>query len=140
VLENDIRRTDHRVRNVGFFEGGYLLGCQLHGNRCERVIEMVELGGADDRCGNDRLCQEPGKRHLGARDAACIRDFGHALDDLLIGLLCLGEQPMHRLGLGAHAGVVPVAAQFAARLRAPGDDAGLGRGRPRRSQAPAAMR
>src|SRR5437868_3126987 len=49
--------TDHRVRNVGLLEGGDLLGGQLHGNRCERVIEVVELGGADDRCGNDRLAR-----------------------------------------------------------------------------------
>ena len=44
-------------------------------------------------------------------------------------LRCLGEQPAKCLvGLGADAAVVPVAAKFAARLRAPGDDANaLGR-------------
>jgi hypothetical protein len=31
------------VRDVGFLDGGDLLGCQLHGNRCERVIEVVQL-------------------------------------------------------------------------------------------------
>src|SRR4051794_17008755 len=41
--------TEHRVRNVGFLERGDLLRSQFHGNRCERVIEVVELGGADYR-------------------------------------------------------------------------------------------
>jgi hypothetical protein len=44
----------------------------------DRVIEVVELGAPNDRCGSDRLCQEPDKRHLGARDATRIADFGHA--------------------------------------------------------------
>jgi hypothetical protein len=36
------------------------------------------------------------------------------IDDLLVGVLCLGEQPSDRLvGLAAHASVAPVAAQFA---------------------------
>jgi hypothetical protein len=44
---------------------------------------------ADDWCGNDRLCQEPGKRHLGARDVARIGDFGHAIDNLLLSASCV---------------------------------------------------
>jgi hypothetical protein len=34
------------VWNVAFLKGGDLLGCQLNRNRCERVIEVAELGGA----------------------------------------------------------------------------------------------
>ena len=48
-------QTHHRVRNIGFLQRDNLLGCQLHGNRCDRIIEVVELGGADNWCGNDRL-------------------------------------------------------------------------------------
>src|SRR5215831_15788551 len=44
--------TDNRVRNVGLLQRDNLLGCQLHGNRCDRIIEVVELGSADDWCGN----------------------------------------------------------------------------------------
>ena len=40
--------TDHRVRDVGFLQRGNLLGCQLHGNRYDRIIEVLELGGAYD--------------------------------------------------------------------------------------------
>ena len=35
------------MRNVGFLQHEDLLGCQLHGDRCDRIIEVVELGGAD---------------------------------------------------------------------------------------------
>jgi hypothetical protein len=35
------------VRNIGFLQRDNLLRCQLHGNRCDRIIEVVELGGAD---------------------------------------------------------------------------------------------
>ena len=48
-------KTDHRVRYVGFLQRGDLLGCQLLGNGGDRIVEVVELGGADDRCGNDGL-------------------------------------------------------------------------------------
>src|SRR6266851_678168 len=85
---------------------------------------MVELRSADDGGSDDRLGEQPSQRHLGTRNAAARRHFRYAVDDFLVGFLSLREQPHESLvGLGAHAGVVPVAGQLSARLRAPRDDA-----------------
>jgi hypothetical protein len=46
---------DHCVRNIRFLQCGNLLSCKLHGNRCDRIIEVGELSGTDDWRGNDRL-------------------------------------------------------------------------------------
>ena len=105
-------------------QGCDLLGGELHIYRGNRVVEMVQLGGADDRGGNNRFRQEPGERNLCPRDATGFGHLGDAISDFLVGFFRLGEQPAKCLvGLGADATVVPVAAKFAARLRAPGDDA-----------------
>ena len=57
-------------------------------------------------------------------DASGFGHLGDAVGDFPVGFFGLGEQPTKRLvGLGADAGIVPVAAELAARLRAPGDNA-----------------
>ena len=73
--------ADHRVRNVRLLEGGDLLGCQLDVHGCESIIEMVQFGGPDNRCGNDRLSEQPCQRHLRARNAPRGSNLGYAVDD-----------------------------------------------------------
>jgi len=121
--------ADHRVRDVRFLQCRDLLGGQLHIDGSDRIVELMQLGGANDRCGDDRLRQEPSKRNLCAWDAAGFGHLGDAVGDFPVGFFGLGEGPAERpVGLGAGAGVFPVAAELAACLRAPGDDAdALGR-------------
>jgi hypothetical protein len=116
--------TDRRVRDVGFLQCRDLLGGQFHINGSDRIVELMQLGGANDRCGDDRLRQEPGKRNLCTGDASDLGHLGDAVGDFPVGFFGLGEEPAERpVGLGADAGVFPVAAELAACLRAPGDDA-----------------
>src|SRR6202040_3610130 len=67
---------------------------------------------------------KPRARSACARDATGFGHLGDAVSDFLVGFFRLSEQPAKCLVvLGADAAVVPVAAKFAARLRAPGNDA-----------------
>src|ERR1700732_4320980 len=114
----------HLVRRVRLFQQRNLLTRKFYLHAGEGLVEMVQPGGADDRGGDDRLCQKPGERHLRSGNAARWRDSRDPFDNLLVRLLGLREEPAYRLvGLSAGAGVAPVARQAAARLRAPGDDA-----------------
>jgi hypothetical protein len=49
--------ADDGVGNVRLLERGSLVGGQFHVHRCKSVVEMVQLGGADDRRGDYRLGQ-----------------------------------------------------------------------------------
>src|SRR6266700_5587963 len=62
--------ADNGVRNVQLLKRSNLIGGQFHVHGCESVVELLKLGGADDGRGNDRLCQQPGERHLRTRNAA----------------------------------------------------------------------
>ena len=115
--------ADHGVRHVGILQRDLISG-QLDVHRGQRIVEMVELSRADDRRGDHRLCQQPGERDLSARDATGVGNHGHPIDHLAVRLFGFSEQPGDRLiGFGADAGVVPVAAQLAARLWARWNDA-----------------
>ena len=48
---------DHRVRHVRFLETSDFVFGQPNINRGQRIVEVLELGGADDRRGYDRLRQ-----------------------------------------------------------------------------------
>jgi hypothetical protein len=112
------------MRNVRLLKRRYFIGGQFHVHGCKSVVEMLQFGRTDDRSGDDRFGQQPGERHLGTRNAARRGDLRHPIDDLAVGILGLREQPREGLvGFGTDAGVVPVASQLSARLRAPRDDA-----------------
>jgi hypothetical protein len=94
--------TGDCARNIGFFERGDLIGRQPYIHRCDRIIQVVQPGRADDRCGDDRLRQNPCQRDLGARDAACVGDLSDTVDDFPVGLLGLatGELPRIPMRVG----------------------------------------
>ena len=50
-------KPDHRVRHVRFLETSDFVFGQPDINRGQRIVEVLELGGADDRRGYDRLRQ-----------------------------------------------------------------------------------
>jgi hypothetical protein len=50
-------KPDHRVRHVRFLETSDFVFGQPNINRGQRIVEVLELGGADDRRGYDRLGQ-----------------------------------------------------------------------------------
>ena len=68
--------TDRRVRDVGFLQCRDLLGRQFHINGSNRIVELMQLGGANDRRGDDRLRQEPSKRN--PRHKSQTDQFGDA--------------------------------------------------------------
>ena len=41
--------ADHRVRGIRFLEGGDFFFGQLDANRGQRIVEVLQLGGADAR-------------------------------------------------------------------------------------------
>jgi hypothetical protein len=49
--------ADDGVGNVRLLERGNLVGGHFHVHRCESVVKMLQLGGADDRRGDYRLGQ-----------------------------------------------------------------------------------
>ena len=70
-----------RVRGVGLLQPDDVVGGQLDVDRRHGIGEVVRLGRADDRRGDERLREHPRQRDLGARHAALGRDFGHPFDD-----------------------------------------------------------
>src|SRR3954447_5843313 len=90
----------YRVRSVRLLEPGDLGGVKRELLGGDGVVEVLELGGADDRRRHPGLVQEPGEGHLRCRHAACGGDFGNAVDD--------GEVELRRIeavspGVGASA-------------------------------------
>src|SRR3954452_21216594 len=55
----------HRVWNIRLFEQSDFLFGQFDANRGQRIVKMLQLGGADDGRGNYRLRQQPSECHLG---------------------------------------------------------------------------
>ena len=85
-------------------ERGDLLVRQRERERGDRVVELLELGDADDRRGDAGLLQHPGERDLRAWHAARARHLGHRVDHLAIGLAGVRvERPSELVGLGARA-------------------------------------
>ena len=111
------------MRHIRLLQGGYLAGRKFYVHRCESVVEVVQLGGADDRGGDDRLGEQPGQRHLRPWNPPRPRNLGDAVDDLAV---CLGgfpEEPLVSVvSLGADARVVSIPGQPPARLWAPRND------------------
>ena len=53
---------------------------RFHVHGCESVVEMLQLGGADDGSGDERLGQQPRRRYLRPRNASRCGNLGHAID------------------------------------------------------------
>src|SRR3954453_18660286 len=70
-----------RVRNVGLLEPGDLGGVERELLGCDGVVEVLELGRADDRRRHAGLVQEPGEADPRRGYAACRGDLGGAVDD-----------------------------------------------------------
>src|SRR3984893_11666141 len=115
--------ADDGVGNVRLLERSNLVGGKFHVHGCESVVEMLQLGGADDRSSDDRLGEQPRQRHLRPRNTPCRRDRRHAINDLSVRLGGVREKPRDRLvGFGADTRVVPVPRQLPTGLRAPRND------------------
>src|SRR6185437_1633452 len=62
--------ADHRVWNIRFFEQSDFSFGQFDANRGHRIVEVLQLGGTDDRRSDYRLRQQPSECNLGAGNAA----------------------------------------------------------------------
>jgi len=60
LLATDLDEADNCMRHIRLLQRGYLVGGKFHVHRCESVVEMVQLGGTDDRRGDDWLGEQPG--------------------------------------------------------------------------------
>ncbi len=49
--------SDHCVWDIGFLEQGHFVFGQPDANRGQRIVEVLELGGADNGRGDNRLGQ-----------------------------------------------------------------------------------
>jgi hypothetical protein len=65
LLEGGSDETDDRMRHVRLLQRGNLVGGKFHVHGCESIVEMVQLGSADDRRGDDRLGEQPLHRQGG---------------------------------------------------------------------------
>src|SRR6516225_10620696 len=99
--EAGLNEADDCMWHIRRLQRGNLVGRKCHVHRCESVVEMVQLGGTDDRRGDDRLGEQPGQCHLRPRNAARSGNLGYAIDDLAV---CLGgfaeESSVSVVGLG----------------------------------------
>src|SRR5262245_50219395 len=116
------RRSEPRygMRRVRLLEPCDLLGREHEVDRGDRVVEVVRLGGADDRRGDAGLRQHPRRRHLGHRYAALRCDLADPLDDRAIRRLRV-EALREGVALRARRRLVPRPRQLAPRERAPRD-------------------
>jgi hypothetical protein len=55
-----LRMSQDWTRLVGFFEPFDLVFAEFYIQRGDGLVEMIHLGGANDRGGNIRLVQQPG--------------------------------------------------------------------------------
>ncbi len=55
LAELGLDDTHHRMRHVRLRQRGNLVGGEFHVHGCESVVEMIQLGGTDNRSGDDRL-------------------------------------------------------------------------------------
>ena len=58
------------MRRVRFLKRSNLFGRQAQRERCYSVLEMMRFSGSDNWRGDPRLTEQPGKRELGAGNAA----------------------------------------------------------------------
>src|SRR5271155_1423916 len=85
---------------------------------------MVRFGGADNRRGDDRFCQEPSERYLSASNASRRGQLGNAIDDRPVNIYGFREEAtVSIIGLGANTPIIGIPAQAAAGLGAPRNDA-----------------
>ena len=114
------------MRHVRRFERRHLLGGELDRKRGDGVVDLVGLGGADDRRRDTGLVQQPGQCHLSRLRTQLIGDLGAALGHREVGVAVI-HRVRERIAARARrlAGLVAaaVARQEAARQRAPWDQA-----------------
>src|SRR5258708_9711021 len=124
LLEAGLDETDYRMRHVRLLERSNLVDGKFHVHGCESVLEMVELGGADDRRRDDRLGEQPRQSHLCPRNAPRRSNLGYAIDGLSVRLSAGREGLLVRVvGLGADARVVRIPGGQPGSLAVPGGDA-----------------
>src|SRR2546423_97775 len=114
-----------RVRLVRRFDPLDVLVGQGHLQRAERVLQVFEFRRADDRCGDARLTQQPGQRHLGRLDAL-VRS--HVVDrlhhgEVVVGVEGVAELVVVRAYRALLAATATVAGEQTAGQRAPRDHA-----------------
>src|SRR5580698_11304333 len=76
-----LTEPDDGVRDVELFEGGDLLGAELHSDRSKCIVEVLLPGRADNRCADHGLGEQPGEGNLGPADTARGGDLPDALDN-----------------------------------------------------------
>src|SRR5690606_930734 len=69
------------VRNVGLLQMSQLFCAQIQLQRRNRIVKVVHLARAHNRCGHGWLLSDPRQRHLSPRDTTLGSDLGHPLDD-----------------------------------------------------------
>ncbi len=74
-----LRITEHGMRLIGFFHVLDFLRGELDREGRDGIIQVMRLGCADDRGGDDRFGEHPGQSHLRHRQAARL---GHLVDPL----------------------------------------------------------
>src|SRR5205814_7705212 len=112
------------VRAVRRFHALDLVLGERHVDRAERVFEMLDLGGAEDRGGQPRPRQQPGERDLGRPDALPGGDLDHRVRDreVLVGVQRVAELVVVRAYGPLLAARATVAGEQTAGERAPRDE------------------
>src|SRR5438874_8002468 len=109
------------MRDVGFLYGGGFLRRQLERQGSDRVVQVVELRGADDRRGDERFLQQPGERDLSPGYSSLFCDLAGPVDDAAVGAGARGIELFAELiGLQAAGALLPIAREASAGERAPG--------------------
>ena len=110
------------MRYIFLFQRGDLFRRQIKRQRCYRIMKMIGLRGANDRCGDPGLLQHPGERHLRTRNAAFVGDIRNYRRDLAIGIGSCGlvvEALAGFVARGPLGDIIRGARQATARERAP---------------------
>src|SRR6266704_767667 len=89
------------VRDVRLLQPRDLIRTELELLRSKRVVDMLRLRRADDRCRHSRLVEQPGERDLRGWDAPVSGDLREAIDDRKVGVRGI-EGIAERVGPGAH--------------------------------------
>jgi hypothetical protein len=82
------------MRPIGFFQSLDFLRDELDGQGGDGVIQVVRLGGPNNRGGDDRFGEHPGQGHLRHRQAARLGQFADPLDRgqvVFLGVAALGK-------------------------------------------------
>src|SRR5437899_3683263 len=110
------------MRNVRLFKGFDLLVGQLEVDSCDSVLEVMGLGGANDRSGHYRLAEQPGQRDRCTRNAFRTRDFGNPLDDFTVRLRRVIQRPAEFVPLRSRRLLIPVPRKSTAGKGTPRND------------------